>query len=166
MEAPVPALLRETVISAVRDRAGFDLAPIRAGLLARLMRPVGKAGPVEEAGQLADVGPSEAYVWPREERIAEDVIDAAWSDELIEACRRGLAETHEFFLRSAACCLEADADLTAKGCESWIAGAIRHQLAFDAVWDTLDDRHRIERRDRGRRLQGDDGLPKGTVIAK
>jgi hypothetical protein len=122
-----PSDLTESIISAVWQHVEFELEPIRAELLERLEEP------------------SEEEVWARAERIAEDAIDTGWSAELIEQCERGLMQAHELFLRAAEQCLEATDDLGANGRESWVARAIRHQLAFDAVWDTLDEWHGVER---------------------
>lgn len=104
----------------------FDLEPLRAALLER----------VEE--------PSAEYIWPRAERIVEDTIDTAWAAELLEQCERALEEARADFLATACRCDEAADDLRLNGRESWIAKAIRHRLAFETAWDTLDDRHGVE----------------------
>ncbi len=121
-----PPELAGEIIPAVTNKAELDLEPIRAELLTRLEEP------------------SEEYIWPRAERIAEDAIDSIWPAELHEQCAQGLQRAHEQFLRAAAQCLDAADDLEANGRESWIARAVRHHFAFEAVWDTLDERHGVE----------------------
>jgi hypothetical protein len=125
-DEPMPSELAASIISAVGQHVEFELEPIRAELLQRLEEP------------------SDEYIWPRAERIAAHAIGAAWSVELVEQCERGLAEAHELFLRAAGHCLEAADELGSSGAESWIARAIRHRLAFDVVWATLDERHGVE----------------------
>jgi hypothetical protein len=116
---PAPPELADAIASAVARHVTIDLGPICAELEARLAQP------------------SEEYVWPRAERLASDAIDALWSGELVEQCARGLAEAHDEFLRAAAACLEAAAELEREGREAWIARAMIHLLAFDASWAAL-----------------------------
>ena len=62
----------------------------------------------------------------------------ALAPELIAQCEQALDKAHDDFLVAAAHCREAN------GRESWIAGAIRHHLAQETVWNTLDERYGVE----------------------
>jgi hypothetical protein len=126
MKPPKPPELAMNIISAVSSHVEFDLVPLRANLLERLEEP------------------SEEYIWPRAERIVEDGIDSSWAPELLAQCEQALEKAHDEFLVSAAHCREASDDLQLNGRESWIAGAIRHHLAFETAWETLDERHGVE----------------------
>jgi hypothetical protein len=125
-QPPEPSELTAHIVSAVNRHVDFDLAPIKAELLERLEEP------------------SDEYVWVRAETIAEDVIDSTWPEELIAQCEKGLAEARADFLIAATRCEEAVDDLRANGRESWIARAVRHRLAFDTAWNTLDERHGVQ----------------------
>src|SRR5436190_6119910 len=114
------------LISAVARHVEFDLQPLRAELLERLGAP------------------SNECIWERAERIVEHAIDVSWWPEVVAQCERGLHAAREDFLVAAAQCNDAAAELQRKGRESWIAAAIRHRLAFDAAWRTLDERHAVE----------------------
>jgi hypothetical protein len=116
---PTPPELADAIVSAVASHVTVDLGPICAELVGRLAEP------------------AEEYVWPRAERLASDAIDALWSGELVEQCAGGLAEAHDGFLRAAAACLEATAELERAGREAWIARAMIHRLAFAANWAAL-----------------------------
>ena len=118
-------MLAQGIIAAVNQTVEIDLELVKNELLAKLEEP------------------SDEYIWPRAQGIAADAIDATWPAELVEQCERGLEHAHELFLRGAAACREAEDDLASRRLESWIAGAIRHRLAFDVCWDTLDDRHGV-----------------------
>ncbi len=126
MKPPKPPELAMDIISAVSSHVEFDLGPLRTDLLERLE------------------GPSEEYIWARAERIVEDAVDSSWAPELVAQCEQALAKAHDDFLVAAAHCLEAAEDLEAHGRESWIAGAIRHHLAHETAWNTLDERHGVE----------------------
>jgi len=123
---PTPPELADAIVTAVAGQVTLDLGPICAELEARLAEP------------------SEEYVWPRAERLASDAIDALWSGELLEQCARGLAEAHDGFLRAAATCLEATAELERAGRESWIARAMIHRLASDASWAALAETDHLD----------------------
>jgi hypothetical protein len=118
---PTPPELADAIVAAVARYVTIDLGPICAELEARLAEP------------------SEEYAWPRAERLASDAIDARWSGELVEQCAAGLAEAHEGFLRAAATCLEATAELEQAGREARIARAMIHRLAFDVSWAMLTE---------------------------
>ena len=126
MKPPTPPELAMDIISAVSSHVEFDLEPLGADLLERLEEP------------------SEEYIWPRAERIVEDAIDSSWAPELVAQCAQTLDQAHDYFLVAAAHCREASEDLEANGRESWIAGAIRHHLAYETAWNTLDERHGVE----------------------
>ncbi|HZO95876.1 MAG TPA: hypothetical protein VFB42_00740 [Gaiellaceae bacterium] len=129
--APGPSPeLADDVISAVARHVEVDLAPVEAELLERLEEP-------------APDPPREA-VLERAERLACEAIDTTRSDELVAECARGLAGAREHFLAAARCCDEAAEELRARRGDSWIARAIRHRLAFEAVWDTVDERHGVQ----------------------
>jgi len=119
--APTPPELAEDIVRAVGRHVRFDLRPVRAAVVARLAEP------------------DHEDIWPRAERLAGEAIDEEWAAELLEECERALAEAHEGFLVRAARCLEAAEKLESDGLESWIAGTIRHRLAFDASWETLTE---------------------------
>lgn len=72
------------------------------------------------------------------ERVAGEVVAAAWSD-IAHDCDRALADVREKYLVRAARVLEAQNDLRACGAESWIAGAVIYQQAFQLAWDVLDE---------------------------
>jgi len=122
---PASPELAMEIVSAVARHVKFDLEPLRRQLLERL----------EEQ--------SEDDIWERAERIVEDAIDSTWPEELAAQCEQGLEAAREDFLVAAARCEEAADELRLKGGESWIAGAIRHRLAFDTAWETLDERHGV-----------------------
>jgi hypothetical protein len=124
--APEPVELAEDLVCAVGRHLRFDLAPLRAELAERLREP------------------SEEYVWPRAERIVSDLIDSVWSQELVDQCERAVADAHEGFLVAAARCLGLADELATEGREAWIAGAMRHRLAFDATWDVLAEEGRLD----------------------
>lgn len=114
------------IASGIRRRVDFDLDPIRAELRERLAEP------------------SDEVIWERAERIATESVGDYWSGELEEQCARALGDVHEEFLVNAVRCLEAGEMLEAEGRESWVAGAVIHQLAFDAVWDVLTEDERAD----------------------
>lgn len=73
------------------------------------------------------------------ERVAGEVVADAWGEISLD-CDRALAELHERYLVQAARVLEAQRDLAARGCESWIARGVIHHHAFGLAWDILDER--------------------------
>ncbi len=54
--------------------------------------------------------------------------------------RPGARRVHELYLVQAARVLEAQEDLHDNGAESWIAGAVMHQQAFELAWDVLEEK--------------------------
>ena len=73
------------------------------------------------------------------ERVAGEVVEDAW-DDISGDCDRALADVHELYLVQAARVLEAQEDLHDNGAESWIAGAVMHQQAFQLAWDVLEEK--------------------------
>ena len=126
MKPPEPAEMAMNIISCVTSHVEFDLRPLQADLLEKLEEP------------------SEEYIWPRAERIVEDAIDSSWAPELVAQCEQALDKAHDALLVMAARCREAGEDLQANGRDSWIAGAVRHDLAVRTAWDTVDEQHGVE----------------------
>lgn len=126
MEPPKPAELAMNIIFAVTGHVEFEIEPLRSDLLEKLEEPF------------------DEYIWPHAERIVEDAIDSAWLPELLAQCERAAGKAHDEFLAMASRCLEAVEDLEQNGRDSWIAGAVRHHLAFETAWATLDERHGVE----------------------
>jgi len=119
--APTPPELAEEIVAMARRYLRFDLGPVRVALAERLAEP------------------DDEYVWPRAERIAGDLIDTHWPGELLDECERALAEAHEAFLVRAGRCREQAEALERDGCESWIAQALRHRLAFETAWNVITE---------------------------
>jgi hypothetical protein len=126
MTPPEPEWLRQDMTIAVMRHVDFDLEPVKKGLLGRLEKP------------------STEYIWARAERVAPEEIDSRCGAELVEQCERALAGARDDFLHAAQRCGEALDDLANHGGASWVAGAVRYRLAFDACWDSLDERHGVE----------------------
>jgi len=124
---PAPPELAAQIITAVYGHVEFELASLRAHLLERLDEP------------------SDEYIWERAERIVADEIDATSAAELVAQCGRALSRAVDDLVQFGEGCRDALDDLQQNRAESWIFGAIRHQLAFDTAWDTLDERHGVER---------------------
>ncbi len=116
---PKPPELAAKIIHAVWQHVEFDNAPIRRELRRRLKEP------------------SDEYIWPRAEDIAADEISTVWAHELVEQCERSLEAAGDDLAALGADVEAIEDDLTEYGRESWIAKAIRHQIAFEAAWDVI-----------------------------
>lgn len=77
------------------------------------------------------------------ERLATAAIRERWQ-AVAGDCERALADAQETYLVLASYVREAIDDLRRRGVESWIAGAVTHQLAFGLAWDVLDDLEPLE----------------------
>jgi len=119
MGPPEPCELAANIIQAVWQHVEFDNAPIRREVRRRLKEP------------------SEEFIWPRAEDIAIDEISSAWPVELVEQCERSLEAAGDELAALGADVMAIGDDLTEYGRESWIAKAIRHQIAFDAAWHVI-----------------------------
>jgi hypothetical protein len=118
---PRPPELAGRIGHDVARRVDLDLEPIRAQLRSQL----------REA--------SDEYIWERAERLAGEAIGRLWSAGLEDQCRHALDSVHEQYLLDAGHCLKTATVLEQERSESWIARAVIHQLAFDAVWDVLGE---------------------------
>jgi hypothetical protein len=137
MEPPQPAEVAMRIVADVAGGVRPDLGCVRARVAENLLAP------------------DDGYEWPRAERIAVEALSKLWEAELAIPCARALGDAHELALVQAQRCLDAARDLDERGADSWIAGAVLHQLAFDVAWDLLAEEDR-EPREEGC-LETDDG---------
>jgi hypothetical protein len=80
------------------------------------------------------------------ENIAGDVVDAHWSaGELEDAVTCALEKVRLEYMEHASVVSAVIDDLARAGRSSWIAGALRHRIAFDVTWEALDRLGELER---------------------